>query len=109
MYTSVLFIYSLQIFGYDSLWYNCSIVIIFYFPCISMFYSFVCSSHLYILSYMNVPYGAFFINKEFEFEFGFNNIYTLELSILPLSQIFRLDFGTVPTVWYFFFILLIIL
>jgi hypothetical protein len=74
-----------------------------------MFYSFVCSSHLYILSYMNVPYGAFFINKEFEFEFGFNNIYTLELSILPLSQIFRLDFGTVPTVWYFFFILLIIL
>jgi hypothetical protein len=23
MYTSVLFIYSLQIFGYDSLWYNC--------------------------------------------------------------------------------------
>ena len=69
MYTSVLFIYSLQIFGYDSLWYNCSIVIIFYFPCISLFYSFVCSSHLCILSYMHVPYGAFFINKEFEFEF----------------------------------------
>ena len=63
------FIYSLQIFGYDSLWYNCSIVIIFYFPCISLFYSFVCSSHLYILSYIHVPYGAFFINKEFEFEF----------------------------------------
>ena len=69
MYTSVLFIYSLQIFGYDSLWYNCSIVIIFYFPCISLFYSFVCSSHLCILSYMHVPYGAFFINQEFEFEF----------------------------------------
>ena len=69
MYTSVLFIYSLQIFGYDSLWYNCSIVIIFYFPCISLFYSFVCSSHLCILSYMHFPYGAFFINKEFEFEF----------------------------------------
>ena len=71
MYTSVLqlFIYSLQIFGYDSLWYNCSIVIIFYFPCISLFYSFVCSSHWCILSYMHVPYGAFFINKEFEFEF----------------------------------------
>ena len=67
MYTSVLFIYSLQIFGYDSLWYNCSIVIIFYFPCISLFYSFVYSSHLCILSYMHVPYGAFFINKEFEF------------------------------------------
>ena len=50
---------------------NCSIVIIFYFPCISLFYSFVCSSHLYILSYMHVPYGAFFINKEFEFEFEF--------------------------------------
>ena len=48
MYTSVLFIYSLHIFGYDSLWYNCSIVIIFYFPCISLFYSFVCSSHLCI-------------------------------------------------------------
>ena len=69
MYISVLFIYSLQIFGYDSLWYNCSIVIIFYFPCIPLFYSFVCSSHLCILSYMLVPYGAFFINKEFEFEF----------------------------------------
>ena len=40
-----------------------------YFPCISLFYSFVCSSHLCILSYMHVPYGAFFINKEFEFEF----------------------------------------
>ena len=38
-----------------------------YFPCISLFYSFVCSSHLCILSYMHVPYGAFFINKEFEF------------------------------------------
>ena len=36
------------------------------FPCISLFYSFVCSSHLCILSYMHVPYGAFFINKEFE-------------------------------------------
>ena len=71
MYTGILFIYSLQIFGYDSLWYNCSIVIIFYFPCISLFYSFVCSSHLYILSYMHVPYGAFFINKEFEFVFIF--------------------------------------
>ena len=69
MYISVLFIYILQIFGYDSLWYNCSIVIIFYFPCIPLFYSFVCSSHLCILSYMLVPYGAFFINKEFEFEF----------------------------------------
>ena len=68
MYISGLFIYSLQIFGYDSLWYNCSIVIIIYFPpCISLFYSFVCSSHLCILSYMHVLYGAFFINKEFEF------------------------------------------
>ena len=37
-------------------------------PCISLFYSFVCSSHLCILSYMHVPYGAFFINKEFELE-----------------------------------------
>ena len=47
MYISELFIYSLQIFGYDSLWYNCSIVIIIYFsPCISLFYSFVCSSHI---------------------------------------------------------------
>ena len=71
MYTNVLFIYSLQIFGYDSLWYNCSIVIIFYFPCISLFYSFVCSSHLCILSYMHVPYGAFFINKEFEYNIFF--------------------------------------
>ena len=52
---------------------------------------------------MNVPYGAFFINKEFEFEFGFNNIYTLELSILPLSQISQLDFGTVPNSMEFFF------
>jgi hypothetical protein len=34
----------------------------------SLFHSFVCSSHLCILSYMHVPYGAFFINKEFEFE-----------------------------------------
>jgi hypothetical protein len=34
-----------------------------------LFYSFVCSSHLCILSHMHVPYGAFFINKEFEFEF----------------------------------------
>ena len=69
---SVYCLYSLQIFGYDSLWYNCSIVIIiyiyFYLPCISLFYSFVCSSHLCINSYMHVPYGAFFINKEFEFE-----------------------------------------
>jgi hypothetical protein len=40
----------------------------------SLFYSFVCSSNLCILSYMHVPYGAFFINKEFEFEFT-----TLEL------------------------------
>jgi hypothetical protein len=31
-----------------------------------LFYSFVYSSHLCILSYMHVPYGAFFINKEFE-------------------------------------------
>ena len=45
------------------------LLLFFYFPCISMFYSFVCSSHLCILSYMHVPYGAFFINKEFEFEF----------------------------------------
>ena len=35
--------------------------------CISLFYSFVCSSHLCILSYMHVPYEALFINKEFEF------------------------------------------
>ena len=78
MYISVLFIYSLQIFGYDSLWYNCSIVIIiyFFFPCISLFYSFVCSSHLCILSYMHAPYGAFFINKKFEFELCFN-VYVL--------------------------------
>ena len=87
MYTSVLFIYSLQIFGYDSLWYNCSIVIIFYFPCISLFYSFVCSSHLCILSYMHVPYGAFFINKEFEFEFIFDIQY-LFLQNTPLSDNF---------------------
>ena len=43
------------------------LLLFFYFPCISLFYSFVCSSHLCILSYMHVPYGAFFINKEFEF------------------------------------------
>jgi hypothetical protein len=43
-------------------------IYIFYLPCISLFYSFVCSSHLCILSYMHVPYGAFFIIKEFEFE-----------------------------------------
>ena len=51
---------------------NCfspSYILFFYFPCISLFYSFVCSSHLCILSYMHVPYGAFFINKEFEFEY----------------------------------------
>ena len=47
------------------------LLLFFYFPCISLFYSFVCSSHLCILSYMHVPYGAFFINKEFEFEFEF--------------------------------------
>lgn len=88
MYTSVLFIYSLQIFGYDSLWYNCSIVIIFYFPCISLFYSFVCSSHLCILSYMHVPYGAFFINKEFEFEFVIE-IVTTELNT-QLIHIFEI-------------------
>ena len=45
------------------------LLLFFYFPCISLFYSFVCSSYLCILSYMHVPYGAFFINKEFEFEF----------------------------------------
>ena len=44
MYISVLFIYSLQIFGYDSLWYNCSIVIIFYFPCfILLFVLVICA------------------------------------------------------------------
>ena len=45
------------------------LLLFFYFPFISLFYSFVCSSHLCILSYIHVPYGAFFINKEFEFEF----------------------------------------
>jgi hypothetical protein len=34
-----------------------------------LFYSFVCSSHLCILSYMHIPYGAFFINKEFDVVF----------------------------------------
>jgi hypothetical protein len=28
----------------------------------------------------------------------------LEVSILPLFTIFQLDSGTVPTVWYFFFV-----
>ena len=47
MYTSVLFIYSLQIFGYDSLWYNCSIVIIiFYF---FIFLVFPCFILLFVL------------------------------------------------------------
>ena len=79
MYISVLLIYSLQIFGYDSLWYNCSIVIIIFFIFLfSLFYSFVCSSHLCILSYMHVPYGAFFINKEFEYEFEFNDTFDAE-------------------------------
>jgi hypothetical protein len=46
-YTSVLFIYSLQIFGYDSLWYNCSIVIIiFYF---FIFLVFPCFILLFVL------------------------------------------------------------
>jgi hypothetical protein len=45
------------------------IYIFFYLPCISLFYSFVCSGHLCIFPYIHVPYGAFFINKEFEFEF----------------------------------------
>ena len=61
---------------YDKTLYICTrsivsyrILLFFYFPCISLFYSFVCSSHLCILSYMHVPYGAFFINKEFEFEY----------------------------------------
>ena len=80
-------LYSLQIFGYDSLWYNCSIVIIFYLPCISLFYSFVCSSHFCILLYMHVPYEAFFINKEFEFEFIFDIQY-LFLQNTPLSDNF---------------------
>jgi hypothetical protein len=55
-----------SVFWYVSLWYNCSIVIIFYFPCtcISLFYYFVCTSHLCILSYMHVPYGAFFIHMK---------------------------------------------
>ena len=47
MYTSVLFIYSVQIFGYDSLWYNCSIVIIYIFlvfPCfILLFVLVICA------------------------------------------------------------------
>ena len=48
MYISVLFIYSLQIFEYDSLWYNCSIVIIFFiflvFPCfILLFVLVICA------------------------------------------------------------------
>ena len=49
MYISELFIYSLQIFGYDSLWYNCSIVIIIYppplvFPCfILLFVLVICA------------------------------------------------------------------
>ena len=30
-------------------------------------------------------------------------ICVLRISILPLSLIFLLDFGTVPTVWYFIF------
>jgi len=28
----------------------------------------------------------------------------LEVSILPLFTIFRLDFGAVPTAWYFLFL-----
>jgi len=31
----------------------------------------------------------------------------LGVSILPLSMIFLLDFGTVPTVWYFLFFIFI--
>ena len=70
--------YSLQIFGYDSLWYNCSIVIVIYmhlfFFSFSLYFLvlfFVCFSNLCILSYMHVPYGAFFINKKFEFNTQF--------------------------------------
>ena len=49
MYTSVLFIYSLQIFGYDSLWYNCSIVIFFiFFLCFCLYY-FPCFILLFVL------------------------------------------------------------
>ena len=47
------------------------LLLFFYFPCISLFYSFVCSSYLCILSYMHVPYGAFVINKEFEYKMEF--------------------------------------
>ena len=32
-----------------------------------------------------------------------SSICVLEVSILPLCTIFRLDFVTVPTVWYFYF------
>jgi len=38
-----------------------------------------------------------------ESERSYMYICVLGLSILPLSMIIRLDFGTVPTVWYFFF------
>ena len=42
-----------------------TVVLLLFF--IFLVFPFVCSSHLCILSYLHVPYGAFFINKEFEY------------------------------------------
>ena len=57
MYTSVLFIYSLQIFGYDSLWYNCSIVIIIFFiflvfPCFILLFVLVICAFFHICMFL---------------------------------------------------------
>jgi len=70
IYINVLFIYI--VYKYLGMTPSDTTVVLLYiyfffslvFPC---FILFVCSSHLCILSYMHVPYGAFFINKEFEF------------------------------------------
>ena len=55
MYTSVLFIYSLHIFGYDSLRYNCSIVIIFIylvFPCFILLFVLVICAFFHICMFL---------------------------------------------------------
>jgi hypothetical protein len=70
MYTSVLFIYSLQIFGYDSLWYNCSIVIIFFiflvFPCFILLFVLVICAFFHI-SYVTSARSCNKVNHLFLF------------------------------------------
>ena len=67
------------------------------------------TSILYIVNYNNIL--EIYVFKQLT-EMGWGVLFgiiclffqcVLKVSILPLSTIFLLDLGTVPTVWYFFF------